>query len=104
MSRSLCAGGVWGGCGRVFASVAAFDAHRTGKFGHSRGQGMRRCMSEAEMALAGLVIHATKRAAEGPIWTLGVSIQRGELLRATQRKGMTKYGHSDAPRTRLKSA
>lgn len=41
------------GCGLYFNSEGAFNAHRTGKFGVDR-----RCMTEAEMRAAGMVVNA----------------------------------------------
>lgn len=58
-----------GGCGQVFASIAAFDTHRTGSFGepiyrssqngHSQHvcgytAHTRRCLSEEEMQAKGM--------------------------------------------------
>lgn len=52
------------GCGKYFISVAAFDAHRTGEYGHAafKKDGVfhpaktntRRCMTDEEMRAAGL--------------------------------------------------
>lgn len=36
-------------CGELFASVAAFDRHRVGKFAGVGGTNTRRCLSVAEM-------------------------------------------------------
>jgi len=47
MARSTCAG-----CEKKFTGLTAFDTHRTGKF-YDRS---RRCMSDKEMAEAGLIL------------------------------------------------
>jgi len=41
-------------CGKVFASVAAFDAHRTGNFARRT----RRCLSTHDMQVAGMTRNA----------------------------------------------
>lgn len=46
------------GCNEVFNSTAAFDKHRTGKFGKPAEQGGRRCRTVAEMHSAGMVKNA----------------------------------------------
>jgi hypothetical protein len=49
MPKSYCCG-----CGRTFASLSAFDLHRTGKFQHK----MRRCLTEQNMLAKGMVQNA----------------------------------------------
>ena len=49
MPKSLCTG-----CHRIFASLSAFDLHRTGKFERKK----RRCMTEQQMLTRGMVQNA----------------------------------------------
>jgi hypothetical protein len=42
------------GCGELFNSSAAFDAHRTGKFGKLPEHGGRRCRTVEEMTQRGM--------------------------------------------------
>ena len=73
MANSHCSGGQWGGCGRTFTSVSAFEKHRVGTFIRSTGQCTRRCMSDAELVEAGFVALTTKK---GPVWSTGMSPYR----------------------------
>lgn len=52
-------------CGKGFNSIAAFDKHRTGKFGVGR-----RCMTTEEMLAKGMVLRDDGfwRSAENPKW------------------------------------
>lgn len=95
MARSECAGGKWGGCGRVFASAEAFDKHRTGPFRYDQEQGQRRCMTLEEMEAAGLVRHPTKTDARGEVWTLEKSLHVAARLRGTGEKGPPSQRHSE---------
>jgi hypothetical protein len=46
------------GCGELFKSTAAFDKHRTGKFGKPADRAGRRCRTVAEMQRAGMARNA----------------------------------------------
>jgi hypothetical protein len=46
------------GCAEVFNSTAAFDKHRTGKFGKAPEDGGRRCRTVAEMEQIGMAKNA----------------------------------------------
>lgn len=83
MARSICTGGRFGGCGRVFASTRAFDTHRTGAFGRSRDAGRRHRMTDAEMADAGPIVHPEKTHDGAKVWTLEVSLLGGATLRGS---------------------
>ena len=53
MARCTCTG-----CGRVFGSLSAFDAHRVGKFAKPGRRSERRCMTDEEMDLSRLASDA----------------------------------------------
>ena len=74
-------------CQQDFASVAAFDRHRTGVHEYDFAEGLRfdiaredgrRCMDEGEMAEAGLALDPRGR------WRVSVDAERIEAWRARQ--------------------
>jgi hypothetical protein len=70
------------GCGFEFASVSAFDRHRTGTHEYTFAQGLKRdalvedgrkCMDESEMRVAGMELDARGR------WCIAADAERARV-------------------------
>lgn len=64
------------GCGGFFNSTAAFDAHRTGPFGHSGQPAQRRCLTAGEMRAHGMALNRAGFWVKHPLPEAGI-VARG---------------------------
>lgn len=97
MARCICSR-AGGGCGAVFANTESFDIHRTGEFG-VKGERGRRCMTEDEMLVHGLVRHPSKRDPRGPVWISARALASRDSLKGIVAKRPRPQGQNSDPLT-----